>query len=131
MLQMDKFNTLFQILCLRITFFQSHIQDQSQDQFSPVFKISPRQRQQKLLVVHLQNQLYSVKYWTVVIPESLDIKNQILTECRAVPYSAHPGVQRILHKVRQSFYWKGQTGDVRIFVDSWKICRTEKSYHSL
>ena len=45
MLRMHRFNTLFQILCLRINFFQSHIQDQAQDQFSPVFKISPRRRQ--------------------------------------------------------------------------------------
>ena len=85
-----------------------------------------------LLVVHLQKQLDTANCWRVIVPESLDIKNEILTECHAVPYSAHPGVQRTLNnKVRQFLYWKGQSGDVRTFVDSCKICQTEKSDHSL
>ena len=79
----------------------------------------------------MQNQLDGVNYWRVVVPESLDIKNKILTECHVVPYSAHPGIQRTLNKVEESFYWKGQTGDVRTFVDSCKICQTEKSDHPL
>ena len=60
----------------------------------------------ELIVVHLQNQLDSVNYWRVVVPELSDIKNKILTECHPVPYSAHPGVQRTLNNVRQSFYWR-------------------------
>ena len=47
------------------------------------------------------------------------------------PYSAYPGVQRTLNKVRQPFSWKGQTGDVRNSVDSWETTHTEKSDHSL
>ena len=66
-----------------------------------------------------------------MIPKSLDIKKKKLTECHAVLYSVHPGVQRTLNEIRQSFYWKGQTVDFRTFVDSCKIFQTEKSGHSL
>ena len=81
--------------------------------------------------MHLHNQLDTVQYLRVVVPESLEIKNKILTEYHPVPYSAHAGIQWTLNKVRQCFYWKGQTGDVRRVVDSCKIFQTEKSDHSL
>ena len=70
-------------------------------------------KKNELLVVYLQNQLDSVNYWRLLVSESLDIKIEILTECHDVPYSAHLGIQRTLNKVSKSFYWKGQTGDVR------------------
>ena len=78
------------------------------------------------MVLHLQNQLDNVNHWRL-----LDSKNEIVAECHAGPYSAHRGVQRNLIKVRQSFYWKAQSGDVRTFVGSCKICQTEKSDHYL
>ena len=54
-----------------------------------------------------------------------------LNECYTVPYSAHPGVQRTLNKLRQKLFWKGQPNDVRDFVNSCLICQTEKSNHTL
>ena len=58
---------------------------------------------------------------------------KILSECHSVPgeYIAHPGVQRTLFRIRKVFYWKGQTGDVRSFVDSCPVCQVEKSDHTL
>ena len=66
-----------------------------------------------------------------MIPDDTDCKNKILKELHSVPYSGHPGVQRTLARVRKGFYWKGQTGDVRIFVESCPICQVEKSDHTL
>ena len=33
--------------------------------------------------------------------------------------------------VRQTFFWKGQTRDVRAFVESCPVCQVEKSDHTL
>ena len=40
-----------------------------------------------------------------------------MQELHSTPYSAHPGIQRTLGKVRRSFFWKGMTGDIRSFVE--------------
>ena len=54
-----------------------------------------------------------------------------MKECRTIPYSAHPGVQRSLNKLSQKFLWKGQTNDVRDFVSSCLIYQREKSNHTI
>ena len=61
----------------------------------------------ELLVLHIDNQAEDAQYWRVAVPHNKEIKRKILNECHIVPYSAHPGVQRSLNKVRQKFFWKG------------------------
>ena len=60
-----------------------------------------------MLVVHRENQDSEVDYWRTVIPDSTSVRNFVVTELHAVPYSIHPGIQRTLQKVRRHFYWKG------------------------
>lgn len=69
------------------------------------------------------------QYWKLVIPANLGIRKKILKEIHSVPYSGHPGVQRTLIKLRESFYWKGMTRDVQEFVAQCPVCQTEKSDH--
>ena len=88
-------------------------------------------RRNGLLCIHQEDQSEDVEYWHVVIPDDIDSKNKILQELHSVLYSGHPGVQRTLARVRKGFYWKGQTGDVRIFVESCPVCQVEKSDHTL
>ena len=88
-------------------------------------------RRNGLLCIHQEDQSEDVEYWRVVIPDDIDCKNKILRELHSVPYSGHPGVQRTLARVRKGFYWKGQTEDVRIFVESCPVCQIEKSDHTL
>ena len=57
--------------------------------------------------------------------------NKISKELHSIPYSGHLCVQRTLARVRRGFYWKGQTGDSRIFFESCLVCQIEKSDHSL
>ena len=64
-----------------------------------------------LLCVHQEDQSEDVDYWRIVVPDDIEVKNKILSECHSVPYIAHPGVQRTLFRIRKVFYWKGQTGD--------------------
>ena len=70
-------------------------------------------------------------FWRIVVPDDLNIKEQIVRELHNALYSAHPGIQRTIVKVRRSFYWKGMLGDVRQFVENCPVCQTEKSDHTL
>ena len=88
-------------------------------------------RRNGLLCINQEEQSEDVEYWHVVIPNDTDCKNKILRELHSVQYSGHPGVQRTLARARKGFYWKGQTGDVRILVESCPVCQIEKSDHTL
>ena len=50
----------------------------------------------KPLLVHIDNQAEDVQYWRVEIPNNEEIKRNILNQCHAFPYSAHPGAKRTL-----------------------------------
>ena len=69
------------------------------------------------------------QYWKLVVPNNIEVKKKLLKELHSVPYAGHPGVQRTLIKIREAFFWKGMTRDVREYVEQCPICQTEKSDH--
>ena len=75
-------------------------------------------RMNSLLVVHDQNQHADLDFWRIVVPENPEIREHIVRELHSTPYSAHPGIQRTIARVRRTFYWKGMLGDVRKFVEN-------------
>ena len=83
------------------------------------------------MVVHDQNQDTGLDFWRIVVPDNPEIKEQLVRELHNTPYSAHPGIQRTIARVRRSFYWKGMLGDVRQFVENSPVCQMEKSDHTL
>ena len=83
------------------------------------------------LAVHDQSQDTDLDFWLIVIPDKQEIKAQVIQELHNAPYSAHPGIQRTIARVKRSFYWKGMTGDIRQFVENFPVCQTEKSGHKL
>ena len=87
--------------------------------------------QKNLLLIHIAGQPEDLQYWRVVVPDDVGVKTQLVSELHSVPYSAHPGVQRTLGKVRRYFYWKGMAGDICEFVESCPTCQLEKSDHTL
>ena len=87
--------------------------------------------QTKLLMVHVTGQPNEVQYWRVVVPDDIDVKSLLVGELHAVPYSAHPGAQRTIGKVRRYFWWKDMAGDIREFVESCPTYRLEKIYYTL
>ena len=87
--------------------------------------------QKKFLVVHVTGQPEDVQYWRMVVPDDLDVKSLLVSELHSVPYSAHPGVQRTIGKVRRYFWWKGMTGDIREFVEACPTCQLEKTDHTM
>ena len=69
-------------------------------------------RMNGLLFVHDQKQDVDINFWRIVVPDNFEIKEHIVRELHSMPYSAHPGIQRTIAKVRRSFYWKAMLGDV-------------------
>ena len=63
-------------------------------------------------------------------PDNDEIK-QVVWELHNTPYSAHPGIQRTIAKVRRSFFWKEVLGDVRQFFENCPMCQMEKSDHTV
>ena len=82
-------------------------------------------------MIHVTGQPEEVQYWRVVVPDDLDVKSLLVSELHSVPYSAHPGVQRTIGKVRRYFCWKGMASDIREFVESCLTCQLEKIDHTL
>ena len=82
-------------------------------------------------MIHVTGQPEEVQYWRVVVPDDLEVKSLLVSELHSVPYSAHPGVQRTIGKVKRYFWWKGMVGDIREFVEICPICQLEKTDHTL
>ena len=82
-------------------------------------------------MIHKVGQDTDLDYWRTIIPDSTHVRNFVVTELHAVPYSIHPSMQRTLQKVRRHFYWKGMTGDIHEYVESCPICQVEKEDHTL
>ena len=83
------------------------------------------------MFVHDQNQDVDIDFWRIIVPDNFEIKAQIVRELHSTPYSAHPGIQRTIARVRRSFYWKGMLGNIRQFVENCPVCQMEKSDHTL
>ena len=88
-------------------------------------------RMNNLLFVHDQNQDSDLDFWRIIVPEKEEIKSQVVQELHSTPYSAHPGIQRTIAKVRRSFFRNGMLADIRQFVENCPVCQTEKSDHTL
>ena len=91
-----------------------------------VYKMSNR-----ILLVHQTGQRTELDYWRIVVPDDKEIRDRVVQELHSIPYSAHPGIQRTIGKVRKSFFWKGMSGNVREFVENCPVCQMEKSDHTL
>ena len=85
----------------------------------------------KILLIHQTGQAVGIDYWRVVVPNDKTVRDQIIQELHSIPYSAHPRIQRIVGKVRKSFFWRGMIGHIREFVENCPICQVEKSDHTL
>ena len=84
-----------------------------------------------MLVVHDQNQDAKLDFWRIVVPEMNEIKIRIVQELHSTPYSAHPGIQRTIARVRRSFWWEGMLGTLGSSLKNCPVCQMEKSGHTL
>ena len=79
-------------------------------------------RMHQILYVHDQNQDADLDFWRIVVPDNEQMKSQVVQELHCTPYSAHPGIQRTIARVKRSFWWKGMVGDIRQFVENCAVC---------
>ena len=84
-----------------------------------------------ILLVHQLRQDTELDYWRIVVPDNKEIRDKVVQELHSIPYSAHPGIQRTMGKVRKSFFWKVMSGHVREYVENCPVCQMEKSDHTL
>ena len=70
-----------------------------------------------ILLVHQTRQDAELDYWRIVVPDNKEIRDKVVQELHSIPYSAHPGIQRTIGKVRKSFFWKGMSGKCK------RVCR--------
>ena len=83
------------------------------------------------LAVHSHHQDAELDFWRIVVPSDASTKERIMQELHSTPYSAHPGIQRTLDKMRWSFFWKGMMGTFAVLWRSCPMCQMEKSDHTL
>ena len=84
-----------------------------------------------ILAAHSHHQDAELDFWRIVVASDSNTKEKIMQELHSTPYSAHPGIQRTLGKVRRSFFWKGMMRDISNFVENCPVCQMEKSDHTL
>ena len=54
-----------------------------------------------------------------------------MRELHSTPYSAHPGIQGTIARVRRSFYLEGNAGGCEAVRENCPVCQMEKSDHTL
>ena len=83
-------------------------------------------RMHGILYIHDQSQDSDLDFWRMIVPENEVGKTQVVQELHCTPYSAHPGIQRTVARVKRSFWWKEMVGDIRQFVENC-ACVRQKS----
>jgi len=65
----------------------------------------------------------------VCIPEDLEVKGMILEEGHKSRFSMHPGMTKMYHDLKESFWWSGMKSDVARYMSSYLTCQKAKVEH--
>jgi len=65
----------------------------------------------------------------VCIPEDTKVKGMILEEGHKSRFSMHPGMTKMYHDLKESFWWSGMKQDVARFVSSYLTYHKAKAEH--
>ena len=65
----------------------------------------------------------------VCIPEDTKMKGMILEEGHKIHFSMHPGLNKMYHDLKESFWWSGMKQDVAQFVSSYLTYQKAKTEH--
>ena len=80
----------------------------------------------KELTIDEQGLLYYNGRW--VIPDSREIKMEIMNECHDSKVAGHFGMTKTEERVMQNFYWTRMEEDVRDYVRSCDTCQRDKTH---
>ena len=67
--------------------------------------------------------------YRVCILLDLEVKGMILEEGHKSPFSMHPGMTKMYHDLKKSFWWSGMKSDVARYVSSCLTCQKAKAEH--
>jgi hypothetical protein len=65
----------------------------------------------------------------IYVPESEDLRIQILRQHHDNPSAGHPGRAKTFELLSRSYYWKGMNTDVRRYVKNCRMCGRTKPRH--
>jgi len=65
----------------------------------------------------------------VCILEDLEVKGMILEEGHKSRFSMHPGMTKMYHHLKESFWWSGMKSNVAWYVSSCLTCQKAKAEH--
>ncbi|KAL5544124.1 hypothetical protein UlMin_007908 [Ulmus minor] len=63
------------------------------------------------------------------IPNDAELKEQLLSEAHATPYSVHPGATKMYQDLKERFWWSGMKKEVAEYVAKCLICQKVKAEH--
>ena len=63
----------------------------------------------------------------ICVPDIQDLRLRIMRECHDAPTAGHPGVQRTLALVKQTFYWPKMKSFVQDYVVKCPVCQVNKA----
>ena len=64
-----------------------------------------------------------------MVPQSADLREEILREFHCSHFSMHPGGTKMYHDLRRQFYWSGIKKHIREFVRRCLTCQKVKAEH--
>ena len=65
----------------------------------------------------------------VCVPKDLEVKGMILEEGHNSRFSMHPGMTKMYHDMKESFWWSGMKSNVARYVSSCLTCQKAKAEH--
>ena len=63
------------------------------------------------------------------IPDDAQLKEQILSEAHATPYSVHPGATKMYRDLKEQFWWPRMKKEVAEYVAKCLTCQRIKAEH--
>ena len=65
----------------------------------------------------------------LVIPEYENLREVIMEECHATPYSGHPGIAKTVANIQRVYWWPHLQDDVKHFIKHCDPCQRNKGAH--
>ena len=65
----------------------------------------------------------------VVVPQSVDLRNEILREFHCSRFTVHPGGTKMYHDLHRQYYWSGMKKHIGDYVRRCLMCQQVKAEH--
>ena len=59
----------------------------------------------------------------ICVPDIAELKREVMDECHKSKISVHPGVNKMYHDLKRTFWWKAMKRDISIYVARCPTCQ--------